>query len=172
MNNDWLWDKNFTGEKAAEILKNEEDPAFVKMAATLLLRNNSAKDIFSSYLDPVVFYKNWNRIKKAMRKDSWGNPRIDYWQAIFRNLNEKYKDKGIVLRKAKIEISEACRSVGDRIKNERLANHMTQRQFSKKAGISQQMLSKIEKGRNNVSISTLEKIADKFGLKIHFDLKP
>jgi len=172
MNNDWLWDKNFSKEKAALILKDEEHPSFVKLAATLLLRNNSAKEVFSSYLDPVVFYRNWHIIKKTMRKDSWGNPRIDYWQAIFTKLNERYKDKGIVLRRSRKEFSKASLDIGSRIKNERLANNMTQHEFAKKAGISQQMLSRIEKGRENVSISTIEKIAKTFGLKIHFDLKP
>lgn len=171
MKNDWLWDKNIGIVKAAGILKDERDPRFVSLSATLLSRKNSAKEVFSGYIEPLTFYRNWAKIKKAMRKDNWAHPRIEYWQAIFEKLQERYSGQGIVLRKQKKEINETCKAVGDCIRKERASKGISQRQLAKKIGISQQMLSRIEKGRENLSVSTIKKIADKLGRKIRVNIE-
>ncbi|MBI5399545.1 helix-turn-helix transcriptional regulator [Candidatus Saganbacteria bacterium] len=169
MTSSWLWDKNLSELDAQKILKDDRHPDFFRLAATLLARNNSAKEVFSVYLDSQHFYENWLAIKKVMRRDNWNLPRIDYWQAIYEKLKDKYK--GIPLRQAKPEKNMLCKMVGEKVKLEREKRQMTQAQLAKKLQVSQQMLSRIEKGQENVSLSTLEKTAQSLNLKIRLELK-
>ena len=171
MKNDWLWDKNIALDKAVEIIKDEHNPRFAALSAVLLSRKNSAKEIFSDYMEPLTFYRNWAKIKKIMRKDNWAHPRIEYWQAIYEKLRERYSIQGVRLRKPKKEINETCKAVGDILRKKRASKNLSQRCLAKKIGISQQMLSRIEKGRENLSVSTIKKIADKLGRRIRVSIE-
>jgi DNA-binding XRE family transcriptional regulator len=164
----WLWDKNMSEEQAIIILKDEKHPDFFRIAATLLSRNNSAREVFAKYLDSLEFYKNWLAIKREMRKDNWNLPRIEYWQAIHEKVKEKYPN--IPLRKEKSEMSKLSKIIGTKLKEEREKNKLTQVQFAKKMEISQQMLSRIEKGQENISINSLQKVASRLGLKVNIAL--
>jgi transcriptional regulator with XRE-family HTH domain len=61
--------------------------------------------------------------------------------------------------------------VGEKLKLEREKKKLTQTQLAEKIKISQQMLSRIESGQENVSLQTLQKVANSLNLKIHLDLK-
>lgn len=170
----WLWDKKISVNEAKKIFKNTNDKRFVRLSASLLSRINSPDEAFKQYLNPKDFCRNWAKIKKVMRQDNWNNPRIVFWQAIYEKLVEKYGRKNIDVSDSKKEhkvIDELCKIIGDKIKNIRNQKGLTQKQFAKKLKVSQQLISRIESGRENISIITLKNIAKALNLKVFLDIK-
>lgn len=169
----WLWDRKTSLEKAKKILREPGHSSFLSLSSILLSRKNYPEEIFKAYLKPGVFLLNWSRIKRQMRKDSWNNPRIEYWQAIYEKLKEKYQKRGMAPEK---QISAArpeddfCKSIAVKIKTIRKLKKLTQKGLAKKLNISQQMISRIEKGRENISLLTLKKIVDSLGADIHLEI--
>lgn len=160
MKNSWLWDRKISDSAARRIMKNTGSKEFVSLAALLLSRNNDPKDVFRYYLAPLVFCKQWGNIKRRMRKDKWAEPRIVFWQAVYENLLEKYRKKGIVFRVETPQIKELlCYKAGKQIGEIRRERGLSQKEIAKILGISQQSISRVEKGGENISLATLANIA-------------
>lgn len=167
MISNWLWDRKISEAGAKKIMKDTGSKEFVPLAALLLSRNNYPKDVFSRYLDPLIFCKHWAAIKRRMRRDKWSEPRIVFWQAIYENLSDKYRKKGIIFRLEMPQVKEPlCYITGKQISNIRREQGLSQKEMAKKMGISQQLISRIEKGRENVSVSTLANMARALNKKI------
>lgn len=173
MDRSWLWDRKISLGDVKSIFKNESHPRFVEFAGLVLARNNIPREVFKEYIAPLVFCRNWQRIKKRMRRDNWNNPRIEFWQAIYENLWKKYKQKNINFQPIKIDSQPKnglSYKIAQNIINMRKQKGLTQKNLAKKLKISQQMISRIEKGRQNLSIATLKKIADSLGCKVDVEL--
>lgn len=159
MKDNWLWDRKITDAKARGSLKKPGTEGFFTMAALLLSRKNIPNDVFKNYLDPLVFCKYWFAIKRKMRQDRWSDPRIIFWQAIYEKLADKYRKKGVGFRK-EISVKEPlCASTGKKVAGIRREQGLSQKEIAKKIGVSQQLISRIEKGGENISLGTLTNIA-------------
>ena len=170
---DWLWDRKITVKEAKSILSNPENERFLSLSGLLLSRKNSPEEVLKNYLDPSDFLQNWNKIKRCMRRDNWNNPRIEFWQAIHDKLKEKFKKKGILPVKEKVASkmgNEFFKTVADKIKGVRKQKGITQNQLAKKLKISQQVISRIENGTQNISLFTLRKIAESLGATLHLEI--
>jgi len=66
-----------------------------------------------------------------MRNDSWNNPQNKF-----------------------------CRFIADKIKQRRKEKGLTQKALARKLKISQQMISRIENGKENISLLTLKNVVD------------
>lgn len=168
MKKGWLWDKNITVLKAKHILSNPGHPDFIRLAGLLLARNNIPQEVFRDYLKPEYLFHYWRQIRRQMKKDSWNNPRIEFWQAVFEKVGQKYRGKGkkiLPIKKAK-PVNEFCIMIGQKIRELRKQKKITQKGLAGKLNISQQMISRIESGRENVSLLTLKKITDSLGAKV------
>lgn len=159
MKDNWLWDKKITDTEAKGYLKDPRAERFLSIAALLLSRKNEPKVVFKSYLDPVVFCKHWTAIKRKMRQDKWSEPRIIFWQAIYERLADKYRKEGMVFRSEVLPKDPLCESVGKKLAGIRREQGLSQKDFAKKIGVSQQLISRIEKGRENASLGTLSNVA-------------
>ncbi len=106
-----------------------------------------------------------------MRKDAWNNPRIEFWQAVYEKLAEKFRAKeiNISLRKRTGARNEFCIEIGQRLKALRKEKKLTQAMLSKKLNVSQQMISRIESGRENISLLTLKKVTEELGVKSYLN---
>lgn len=167
---DWLWDKKLTLAEVKDILKDESNERFVDIASTLLSRKNNPKEVFEEYVDKIDFAKNWPKIKRRMRKDKWNNPRITFWQAVYEKLLAIYSEKGIKVRlSGALPDSELCEYIGDQVKKIREEMKLTQNALADKMGISQQIISRIERGRENISLKTLERIIEALRKEISID---
>lgn len=168
MKSDWLWDQKITIREAAKILRSSEHPRFIRFASLLLSRKNTPREVFRDYLKPREFCRFWPEIKRAMRKDSWNNPRIEFWQAVYEKLLEKFRAKGVnVSYRERTGITPGlCAETGQRLRMLRKQKRLTQKMLSKKLKISQQMISRIEGGKENISLLTLNKIAKELGAKV------
>jgi len=159
MKADWLWDRKTTPAKARRIFKKPDSPLFLIMAALLLARKNVPKEVFKDYLDPLIFCRYWPAIKRKMRQDKWTEPRIIFWQAIYEKLAEKYRAKSIVFKPEKPVKKLVCENLGKEIAALRREQGLSQKELARKIGISQQLISRIEKGRENLSLITITHIA-------------
>lgn len=171
MKKDWLWDRKISIAKVKGILKDPDNPRFVEFVALLLSRKNTPKEVFDVYIEPLVFCINWHRIKRQMRKDKWDNPRIEFWQQVYGVLLDKYKKEGVIIREAKKgHIDPLCKHIGNEIKKIRKQKGLSQVKLAKKIGISQQIISRIERGDENISIATLKRITDALKVKVNLQL--
>jgi DNA-binding XRE family transcriptional regulator len=171
---DWLWDRKISLPMVKAVLKNPADPRFFSLAGLLLARKNNPREVLKGYLTPLIFLQNWQGIRKAMRKDDWNNPRIEYWQAIYEKLSDKYKKKGIVILKKPAKVNpknEFCKTVGNSLRQARIQKGLTQKELARKLKVSQQLVSRVESGRENLSLRTLKNFVDglKGNLKIAVD---
>ncbi|MEW6040866.1 MAG: helix-turn-helix transcriptional regulator [Elusimicrobiota bacterium] len=173
MSNNWLWDQKISDKSVRKILKNPEDKKYLKFAVLLLSRKNVPKEVFTQYINPVDFCRNWQGIKKIMKKNKWNDPRIEFWQAIYERLMKKYRIKNVeIIQSGKVHrANEFCKSVGEKIRDIRVKKELTQGQLAKKLDISQQLISRIESGKQNISILTLKKISLSLNSELIVDLK-
>jgi DNA-binding XRE family transcriptional regulator len=164
---DWLWDRKLGAAEAGRILKNPGHKQFITLASLLLARKNEPREIFNLYLDPRIFCRYWGAIKRRMRQDKWAEPRIIFWQAIYEKLIEKYRDKGIIFKKEPPPPRPpVCRAVGEQIRAIRKEMNISQRGLAAKMGVSQQLVSRIEKGMENISLITLKNVGDAMAKKV------
>ena len=171
MTADWLWDRKISAAQAKKILNSPEHKDFILLAALLFARKNNPKEIFNVYIKPSVFCAYWAVIKKRMRRDKWNEPRIIFWQAIYENLKERYRKQGKMFRKGRAVAKDPlCENTGREIRDIRRGMGLSQKDFAKKIGVSQQLISRIEQGRENVSLGTLDNISRALGkeLRINF----
>jgi DNA-binding XRE family transcriptional regulator len=171
---DWLWDRNITDSDVKKILSDEDNDRFVEFAALLLSRKNTPKEIFELYLSQKQFVRNWNRIKRHMRKNAWNEPRIIFWQAVYEKLFEEFKERGIAVRSVRKEepFGELCKSIGEKLRMYRQKMGLTQNELAQRLGISQQIISRIETGRNNMSVLTLNRIFSVLGEQVVIESRP
>ena len=156
----WQWDVKRPDKEIRQILKNPEHPSFLHYASLILARNNVPKEVFGEYLEKRDFCVEWPNIKRRMRKDRWDLGRVQFWEAIYRHVKEDLKAKGLRLRQPVPvpEDSSLRARVGKRLSELRRSKKMTQAGLARGAGLTQQFVSKIEKGTENISLDTLERI--------------
>ncbi len=106
-----------------------------------------------------------------MRKNVWQSARTIFWQAVYEKVLEKLKKKGLSIKSANTEVDSFLRHLGEQIKTVRVNKRLTQSQLAKKLGVSQQIVSRIEKGRQNVSVLTLKEVVDKLNARINLDIR-
>jgi len=172
MNREWLWDRKITTQQVKQILKNPRHREFAQIASLLLARNNEPRQVFNEFLDPLIFCRQWQRLKKRMRRDKWNSQRIAFWESIFEKLKEKYKEEGVSLRqKSGRPRSSVCHKVGGKLHKIRTEKGLSQKELAKKLSISQQIISRIEKWKENVSLITLNKITQALGKNLRIDFE-
>ena len=174
MKSNWLWDMKISKCEVKKILRNPQDKKFLKFSAVLLARENSPKEVLTKYITPINFCRNWHLIKKVMRKDKWNDRRIEFWQAIYEKIAEKLRNKNIQINgvnKDAKSIDELCLAVGNKIKLIRKQKGLTQKQLAEKMKVSQQLISRMESGRDNVSLITIKRLVSSLGGAISIDIK-
>jgi len=157
----WQWDVRRSEEEIQQILKDPKHPSFPHYASLLLARNNVPKEVFGEYLRKEDFCVHWPNLKRRMRKDQWSQGRIQFWEEIYRHLKDDFKAKGIRLRRPSplpVRKDSLRLRIGKRIQEIRRSKKMTQGEIARGAGLTQQFVSRIEQGRENVSVDTLERL--------------
>ena len=162
----WLWDSRINEREAKKILRNEENPKFEIYAEKILSRISDPVKVFN-IINEKTFCKKWPHIKKRMRKDQWLKDKVMFWQTIYERVYARLKEQGIKIRESEgIKILPIRTKLAQQIKDIRIKLGYTQRDIAKKLGVIQQYVSKIETGRENVSVDTLKRIADVFNKRL------
>ena len=168
----WLWDRKITEEKAQKILANPENKSFVDLAALLLSRNNIPREVIPAYLDHKVFVSCWPQIKRRMRKDKWNKERIIFWQAIYENLLARLKKTGFKMRTPRFKPDPFLAKVGREIRDWRKKKGLAQKELADRMKVNQQVISRLERGEDNVSVKYLRRLADALGADVSVTLIP
>ena len=156
----WLWDMHVKEDYVRKILKDKNHPEFYIFAEKLFARVNDPKIIFE-YMDKKTFCRKWPIIKKRVQKDAWAIDRVNFWQTIYDRSLIELKEHGFQVRKsAEMDIPPERLSIAEQIKSIRIKLGYTQKDLAKKLGVIQQYVSRLETGRENVSIDNLKRIAD------------
>jgi len=166
-----FWDKNISDDEVKTILKDITHPRFIYFAATLMSRTNDAKMVFREFLNRRDFVQHWQKIKRKMRQNNWNDSRILFWDefySVFRRELKRIEKKDD--KKKRSAINEELEKIGNKIKKARNKKHLTQREFAKKIGLSQQTVSFVERGYNNISFVTLQKITEALELNIYINV--
>lgn len=143
----WLWDTRLPETRVRKILKNEKNPRFYIYAEKLFSRLSSPKEAFN-YVSKETFRKTWPVIKQRVEKDVWAKNKAEFWQNVYEKAT---RDTGVLTERM---------SIAQQIKNTRIQMGYTQKEMAKELGVIQQYVSKVEAGRENLSIDTLKRIAD------------
>lgn len=167
MKKDWLWDRNLDEMEIKAIFSDVNNPRFVSYSALLLSRKNSAKEVFKDFLKKEDFFVSWSRIKKQMRRNSWNDPRIEYWQAIYDTLKKIPEMEELKLREFEEPVFSLGKEIGNKIKEVRQKSGLTQKKLAKKLKISQQIISRIESGKQNISLETLNNVCKSLGIVLN-----
>ncbi len=168
MDKNVFWDKKDNIDEIKKILRDDKNKKFVEYASILLARSNEPKKVFGEYINVLLFCKNWKYIKKRMRDNEWNNKRIDFWDEIYR-IARTDLDKvrgGVVKYRRKTPINRDVHEIGQTLQRERRNQGWTQKEFSKKIGLSQQTISLIERGNLNFSFKTFIKVAKALNITI------
>lgn len=167
----WLWDIRLTEKEIKKILKDINNPRFSIYTAKLLSRVNDPKYVFS-LVNKIDFCRKWNVIKKEMNKDQWLKDKVYFWQTIYENLYFDFKEKGIKIRKTKKrQLIPIILDIAQTFKKRREKLGISQKQMAEKLGFGQQYISKIERGQENFSIESLNKIAGLLDLDLVIKFK-
>lgn len=158
-NQAWLWDVKRTENEVRQILSTPQSAQFMHYVVRLLSRCNEPKEVFN-YVNKENFCKYWQKIKRRMLKDKWNQKRVEFWEEIYKYLVKDIKLRGGKLRtlRTKPQGSSLSQKVGSVIRELRFESGMTQKQLADKAGVKQQVISKIESGNANPSLQTIDKI--------------
>ena len=162
----WLWDTMLDEKEVRKILKDIDHPKFNIYAERLLSRMSDPRMVFD-IIDEVTFCRKWPTIKRGIQKDQWLKDRVVFWQIIYERACERLREQGVRIREPQdAEISPERMKVAHEIRNIRIKLGYTQKEIAKKLGVIQQYISRIENGRENVSVDTLKRIADAFNKKL------
>lgn len=165
-----LWDKNINEKRFKEALADEKHPRFLEYASLLLSRENQPKEVFGNYLDKVSFCRNWRGIKRRMRQNRWNDARILFWDEVYDAVRKKLGNA--ISREDKkrfVETDPEIKELCLKLRQARKKAGMTQHELARKAGLSQQSVSFIEKGYVNISLKTLKKVSAALGFRLSLD---
>lgn len=171
MKTNWLWDSRMDEEKVRGILKDEKHPRFEFYAEKLLSRVSDPRIVFD-LIEEIHFCKKWPNIKKRLKRDSRLKNRVVFWQTMYERFHEKLKERGVKLRKVQTgRIPVEREELAQQIRSIRRKLGYTQKDIAKKLGVIQQYVSKVESGRENISVDALKRIADVFGKSLVIRLR-
>jgi HTH-type transcriptional regulator/antitoxin HipB len=167
-----FWDKKISIDDVKNILRDESHPRFIYFASLLLSRTSKIKEVFTDYLDKVMFCKNWRKIKQGMRKNKWADPKINFWEEVYNVVLKEIgsSKKQISPKRVKLKNQELM-ELGNNIRKARKKMGWTQKRLAENVGLSQQTISFIEKGNFNFSFGSLMKIISALNFRVSLEPK-
>ena len=159
----YFWDLNEKALKETRniIRRNQTHPKFIARLVTLLSRCDRPKEVFS-LIDENDFIKVWPKARVYWRKIQPESDFRDWWETIYEGLFQKHK---IRIRTAKGRPSALFIRVGKMIMQARIQNGLSQKDLALRAGMSQPDISKIEEGRQNITLETLSCLCKVLNIK-------
>lgn len=147
-------------KETEEILKNPSHPRFVEKMYVLLSRCDKPEEVFT-LIGKEKFLENWPRIRNYWRKRRQAEDFQYWWDSVYKNLLKK---KG-VKKVNKDILSSILKKIGEVIKNKRIEKGYSQEDLAIKVGLRQPDISKIEKGKVNITLETLIKLCKVLDIK-------
>ena len=153
----WLWDTTLSEARVKKILHNEKDPRFFIYAEKLFSRVTEPKEAFH-YVSKESFQRKWPVIRKRIEKDTWAKAKSNFWQGVYEQSESLHN------------IPQQRLTIAQRIKELRIKKGYTQVEMAKRLGVIQQYVSRLESGHENLTLDTLQKIAQVFSMNLTIQL--
>lgn len=149
----YFWDLNEKALKQTQgILRNNHShPKFIARLVTLLSRCDRPKEVFS-LIEEKEFVNIWPKVRVYWRKTQPESDFRDWWETVYEQLFEKNKAR---IKTAKGRPSLLFSRIGRIIMQARIENGLSQKDLAVRAGMNQPDISRIEEGRQNVTLETL-----------------
>lgn len=157
----YFWEYNAQALKEVEkILKDPLHPQFVIKAYTFLSRCDKPKEVFE-IIDKEKFIENWPKIRRYWLKKRQSEDFLYWWDSIYEVILKKKRIK----RVQKSYINKDLKRIGEFLKEKRLEKGYNQKDLALKTGLRQPDISKIEKGKINITLETLLRICKVLDIK-------
>lgn len=161
----YFWSLNKKAIRETEsILKKPDHPKFAQRMYTILSRCDNPKEVFT-VIDKKLFINVWPRIRQYWTRTSQYSDFRAFWETVYEALLKKTKTVGIKKGPIGIPVQE-FQSIGKLIKNSRINKNWTQSDFAHRTGIKQPDISAIEKGKKNITLSTLIHLCRTLDIKL------
>ena len=168
----WYWDLGMPFEKIRDILTDEQNPKFPRVAARLLARVDDPEQVFS-LIKPLAFCRRFYAIQQEVNKDEWTKERGAFWRATYERYSREFQRSGVRLRQRQLrEPDPFIDELAGKLRECREALHFSQGQLAEMLGCSQQFVSGIEQGREKITIDYLRRFASKTSCDFDFILRP
>lgn len=158
MKTNWLWDTRLSEARVKKILEDENNPRFYIYAEKLFSRVSDPQAAFG-YIPRNVFCRQWPRIQQRIKKDAWIRGRTIAWQKVYDQIADQLGVQNNALPERM--------NVAQQIKDIRIKLGLSQEELAKRLGVIQQFVSKMETGRENLTVDSLKRVADIFGKKLN-----
>jgi ribosome-binding protein aMBF1 (putative translation factor) len=156
----YFWQLKPSAIKETEkILKNPSHPRFVEKMYTLLTRCDKPKEVFS-LISKEQFIKSWPKVRRYWMKKRQAEDFRYWWEAIYENLIKKKGKK--IQREGS---SSIFKRIGEIIREKRIGKNYSQKDLAIKVGLRQPDISKIEKGKVNITLETLIRLCRVLDIK-------
>ncbi len=168
----WYWDLGMPFEKIRDILTDEQNPKFPRIAARLLARVDDPEQVFS-LITPLGFCRRFIAIQQEVNKDEWTKEKGAFWRATYERYVREFQHSGVRLRqKQPRERDPFIEELTVKLRQSREALHLSQGQVAEMLDCSQQFVSGIEQGLEKITIDYLRRFASKTGCDFALVLRP
>ena len=169
MKTNWLWDSKVKEPQVRRILKDSRNARFYIYATKLLSRVKDPEVAFS-YMKPKTFTSHWSEIKDRMAKDAWAKSQISRWQHVYagiqKNPNVRHESR---VRQIQEPVTPQVQ-LASQIRMVRKERGWSQDDVARRLGVIQQYVSRIESGRENMTLATLQKVSKVLGRQVLIQL--
>lgn len=168
----WYWDLRIPFETIKEILADERNPRFTRVAGKLLARTNDPGEIFS-LLTPLAFCRRFRAIQREIGKDEWTKDKAAFWKATYERYLREFRKAGIRVRQDEPrDLDPFTGELLTRLRSCREEAHLSQVALASALGCSQQFVSGIESGREKLTMEYLRKFARATNCELNVILRP
>ncbi len=150
----YFWGFNEKALREAEgILKDPAHPRFIERLVTILSRCDKPKELFS-LISKDDFVDIWPRARNYWRRIAPQSDFRDWWQTLYEQIVPK-------LRKAESPQGKSPAlflTIGRMLREKRIEKGLTQAELALRVGMRQPDISKIEEGKKNITLETLDSL--------------
>ncbi len=168
----WHWDLRIPFETIKEILADEHNPRFARVAGKLLARTNDPNDVFA-LVTPLAFCRRFRAIQREIRKDEWTKDQAAFWRATYERYLLEFRKAGVRIRQDEPrDLDPLTAELLAKLRSCREAAHLSQAALADAVGCSQQFVSGIESGREKLTMDYLRKFAKASHCEFDIILRP
>lgn len=170
-----IWSySGLSDEELRGILSDPDHQQFVSIAARLLESSLDVDRVFE-YLDPEVFARNFERIKKSMGQGEQALKHRRFWGRMAEQgrkklgIEEESPDEG---KSESSSASESAERIGQRIRKLRREEGISQSELADRLDVSRQVISRLENGKHNPSFEKIKRVLGALGYKPNLEIVP
>ena len=158
----YFWSLNKAALRdTGDILKDPNHLRFTERAVTFLSRCDRPKELFY-FISKQQFIEAWPRIKAYWRKVAKTSDFRNWWQTVYEQILEEYKE-GRIRPKGRPAI--IFLKIGRSLRDARIRKGLSQNELAARVAMKQPDISMIEEGKKNITLDTLIRLCSVLEIK-------